>query len=336
MRQATHYWRSRKWEKRKKGADPIDPLIMEVESNDDPVLQNCPLVGGTAWLFARPEHDQEFDYLFVDEAGQVSLANILATGSAAKNIVLVGDPMQLGQPIQGAHPGETGTSSLEYLLSGFATVPADRGIFLPISRRMHPSVCRYISEVVYEGRLECDAGAALQALVPNGNAASSPLSGIHFVEVAHDGNSQSSEEEAAAVCAAWNRLVGTPFCDRNGVTRVIGSQDVLVVSPYNGQVNLITSKLPTDARVGTVDRFQGQEAPICLISMATSSSDEMPRNIEFLFSVNRLNVAISRAQVLAMVFASPRLLDVPCTTVEQMRLVNALCAVRSFWAADRF
>lgn len=315
-----------------KGASSLDPLILEADSNDDPSLQDCPLVGGTAWLFARPEHDQQFDYIFVDEAGQVSLANILATGCAAKNVVLVGDPMQLGQPIQGAHPGFTGNSSLEYLLSGFATVPEDRGIFLPVSRRMHPSVCRYISEVVYEGRLESDAGAASQALLPEDSTLSSMFSGIHFVEVAHDGNSQSSEEEATAVCATWHHLIGTSFRDRDGATRSINSNDILVVSPYNAQVNLITSKLPQDARVGTVDRFQGQEAPICLISMATSSSDEMPRNIEFLFSVNRLNVAISRAQVLAKVFASPRLLDVSCTTVDQMRLVNALCAVRSYSA----
>lgn len=315
---------------RGQGDDGIDdPMVTVTDRNDALALIEYPLVGGTAWLFARPEHDQAFDYLFVDEAGQVSLANILATGSAAKNIVLVGDPMQLAQPIQGDHPGETGKSSLQYLLAEHPTVPPDRGIFLPASRRMHPDVCRYISDVVYEGRLGSDEGAARQALLVEGTHDILTPHGIRFVEIEHEGNSQSSVEEAEAISRLWRELIGQTFQDRHGETRKIGGDNILVVSPYNAQVNLIKAKLPAGARVGTVDRFQGQEAPVCLISMATSSAEEMPRNIEFLFSVNRLNVAISRAQVLAVVFTSPRLLDVPCTTIEQMRLVNALCAVRA-------
>jgi predicted RecB family nuclease len=312
-----------------------DPLILEVSDAKDASLTSYPLVGGTAWLFARDEHDQAFDYLFVDEAGQVSLANILATGCAAKNIVLVGDPMQLGQPIQGSHPGDTGMSCLEYLLAGHATVPPERGIFLPVSRRMHPSVCKYISEVVYEGKLQSDAGAGQQALSIADNGNTRNPTGLRFVGIEHEGNSQSSEGEATALAAMWHGLLGQRFRSRDGVERELSARDILVVSPYNAQVNLITAKLPPGARVGTVDRFQGQEAPVCLISMATSSADEMPRNIEFLFSVNRLNVAVSRAQVLAAVFASPRLLEVPCRTVEQMRLVNALCAVKAYAEGDR-
>jgi len=305
-----------------------DPLVQITTANGSVALQTCTLVGGTAWLFARPEHDQAFDYLFVDEAGQVSLANILATGCAAKNIVLVGDPLQLAQPIQGTHPGETGSSSLQYLLAEFATVPPDRGIFLPVSRRMHPAVCNYISNIVYEGRLRSDDGAARQTLLIHRPHEILSWRGIRFVEIVHEGNSQSSEEEADEITRLWHELLGQSFQDRDGNERKMGPKDILVVSPYNAQVNLLTGKLPTGAKVGTVDRFQGQEAPVCLISMATSSGEEMPRNIEFLFSVNRLNVAISRAQVLAVVVASPSLLDVPCATIEQMRLVNALCAVR--------
>jgi uncharacterized protein len=194
---------------------------------------------------------------------------------------------------------------------------------------MHPAVCRYISDVVYEGRLGSDEGATRQSLLINGRHDILVPQGIRFVEILHEGNSQSSEEEAEAISRLWHDLIGQIFQDRHGEQRKIGADDILVVTPYNAQVNLLAGKLPPGARVGTVDRFQGQQAPACLISMATSSAEEMPRNIEFLFSVNRLNVAISRAQVLAVVFASPRLLDVPCSTIEQMRLVNALCAVRS-------
>src|SRR5690606_25690343 len=155
-----------------------------------------------------------------------------------------------------------------------------------------------------------------------------PSSGVVFFEVAHEGNSQESVEEADAVCGAFDSLLDALFVDREGVERKMTVDDILVVSPYNAQVNLLASKLPDGARVGTVDRFQGQEAPACLISFATSSGVELPRGIDFLFSLNRLNVAISRAQALAMLFCSPRLLDIQCTTLEEMRLVNALCMVR--------
>ena len=314
------------------GDAPDDPTIEATTANDDPRLASYPLVGGTAWLFARPEQDQQFDTLFVDEAGQVALANIVATGTAARSIVLVGDPMQLAQPIQGVHPGQSGSSALAYLLDDASTVPPERGIFLPVTRRMHPLICDYISSVVYDGRLHSDEGAARQQLILD--RASPPLAavGLRFAPVIHAGNSQSSAEEAQAVHDNYRALLGRTFCDRDGRQRKMTAADILVVTPYNAQVNLLTRTLPAGARVGTVDKFQGQEAPVCLISMATSSADELPRNIEFLFSVNRLNVAISRAQALAVVFASPRLLDVPCRTIEQMRLVNALAAVEDYAA----
>jgi uncharacterized protein len=309
---------------------PDDANVEAATSNEDDRLFAWPLVGGTAWLFARADHDQAFDYLFVDEAGQVSLANLIAMGTAAKNVVLVGDPMQLSQPIQAAHPGDTGLSALEYALCDHATVPPDRGIFLPITRRMHPAICQYISELVYEGRLHSDEGASKQKLsVQPGHPVLRPAA-LRFVEVMHEGNSQSSAEEADALAAIYQDLLGREFCDRDGIKRVVGPHEILVVSPYNAQVNLLGRTLPSAARVGTVDKFQGQEAPICLISMATSSGDDLPRNIEFLFSVNRLNVAISRAQAVSVVFASPKLLDVPCKSIDEMRLVNALCAVHHY------
>ena len=311
------------------GEGPSDPAIEVTTDNEDPRLGAYPLVGGTAWLFARAEHDQQFDYLFADEAGQVSLANIVASGTAARNIVLVGDPMQLAQPIQGVHPGHSGRQLGTGLSARWRVHDAaDRGIFLPVTRRLHPLICDYISRVVYDCRLGSDKPAARQQLLLSRPRPPLATAGLHFAAVAHFGNSQSSVEEGNAILDIYRALIGQSYQDRDGAQRQIGAADILVVTPYNAQVNLLTRMLPSGARIGTVDKFQGQEAPVCLISMATSSADELPRNIEFLFSVNRLNVAISRAQALALVFASPRLLDVPCRTVEQMRLVNALAAVK--------
>lgn len=313
----------------KKGGDEFNGIytdrIYKTERNEDAHLFAASVVGGTAWLFSREDFDSSFDYLFVDEAGQVSVANIVAMATCAKNIVLVGDPMQLSQPIQGAHPGESGLSALEYLLGGHNTVPADRGIFLPISRRMHPDVCRFISDIVYEGRLTSDEGAARQKII---DGSTHPLSGAHLVEVTHAGNSQSSPEEVAAVRLEIERLLGKKFRDRDGNERRLELNDILVVAPYNLQVNALKAALPPAARVGTVDKFQGQEAPVCLVSMTSSSAQEIPRGVDFLFSLNRINVAISRAQVLSLVFASPDLLEVPCTNVGDMRLVNSLCALK--------
>jgi len=183
---------------------------------------------------------------------------------------------------------------------------------------------------IYDGRLKSDNPAARQQLILQRPRRPLTPAGLYFAGVAHAGNSQSSAEEGNAILDVYRSLIGQSYQDRDGNLRTIGAPDILVVTPYNAQVNLLKQILPIDARIGTVDKFQGQEAPVCLISMVTSSADELTRNIEFLFSVNRLNVAISRAQALAVVFASPRLLDVPCRTVEQMRLVNALAAIKDY------
>ena len=306
-------------------------FIRNTISNDDACNGGHQLVAGTAWLFARPDLDGALDYLFIDEGGQVSLANVVAMGMCARNLVLVGDQMQLSQPIQGAHPGNSGLSALEYLLEGHATVPADRGIFLPETRRMNPAICRFISEAVYDGRLMPVRGNEHQRLLL-GRGADEALApaGLRFVAVEHEGCAQKSEEEADRLALIYQSLLGQRWVDRDQVVHPIGVSDILVVSPYNMQVNLLRSKLPAGAQVGTVDKFQGQEAPVVLISMATSSGDEIPRNIDFLFSRNRLNVAISRARCLAVVLASPRLLEVPCSRIEQMRLVNTLCWAKRY------
>ncbi|MGH8045124.1 MAG: DEAD/DEAH box helicase, partial [Stenotrophomonas sp.] len=264
--------------------------------------------------------------------GQVSLANVLAMGTSARNVVLVGYQMQLSQPIKGTHPGGSGRSALEHLLEGHATVPPDQGVFLPITRRMHPDLCRFVSDAVYEGRLEAEATTAVQRIEVDEALDPEALAphGLRFVDVHHAGRTQRAPEEARRLVTSYRALLGSHWTDRHGVRHRIGTDDILVVSPYNMQVELLKRTLPEGARVGTVDKFQGQEAPVVLVSMATSSGDDLPRNIEFLYSRNRMNVAISRARCLAVVYANPRLLEIPCRTIAQMELVDGLCWAREF------
>ena len=287
------------------------------------------LVAGTAWLFADGGMDQQLDYLFVDEAGQVALANLVAMATSAKNIVLLGDQMQLGQPIQGVHPGRSGESSLEYLLNGMATIPAERGIFLRTTWRMHPDVCRFISDAVYDGRLEPEPNNVRQTLLLNDNAHPYLIStGIRYIPIEHDACSQRSSEEADLVLELVNSLLKQRYRDKKGDEYPMTLHDILVVAPYNMQVNLLKKMLPEGARVGTVDKFQGQEAEAVIVSMATSSGEYLPRFIEFLYSKNRLNVAISRAKCLAIFIANPALMAIRCSTPEEMALVNTLCWVQ--------
>lgn len=251
--------------------------------------------------------------------------NMAAMGRAARNIVLVGDPRQLPQVIQGSHPEPANLSCLDWMLGDHSTIPPDRGIFLPVSRRMHPEVCRFISDQVYEGRLESHPDAERQGVA----GTCFPSAGAFWLPVLHEGNAQIAVEEVTAIRAATAELLQGRWTDKDGITRPLRVSDIIVVAPYNAQVNALGDALPRGIRVGTVDKFQGQEAPVCLVSMTASSAEETSRGMEFLFSLNRINVAVSRAKGLALVFGSPRLRDAKCETVEQMRLVNTLCALRT-------
>ena len=291
-------------------------FVEATDSNDamlDPELQ---LVAGTSWLFAREEIDQHVDTLFVDEGGQFALADAIAVGTAARNLVLLGDPNQLPQVSQGSHPPGAEASVLGHLLGDDETVPPDRGLFLEHTWRLRPEVNAFISETFYEGRLE-PAEVTSTRSIAAGN-------GVRFLAVPHQAHSQASPEEAEAVRAEIERLVGTPYVEA-GVERPLRYDDFIVVAPYNAHVRLLREQLPEAVRVGTVDKFQGQQATVSFFAMASSSGEDVPRGLDFLFSRNRLNVAVSRAKCLAYVVASPRLLETSCKTVEQMRLVNALC-----------
>jgi len=289
------------------------------------------VVAGTAWLWARLELRGAVDVLFVDEAGQMSLADVLAVSQAATSLVLLGDPQQLEQPIQGSHPEGTAVAALTHLLAGKPTLGKASGLFLERTWRLHPAICDFTSEQFYEGRLRSLEGLERQTF-----HAPAPFdrSGLFFLPVEHEGNQSSSEEEAKAVgrlVQSWFNA-GAEWTNQKGIRGRLSPTDVLVVVPYNAQLRRLQELLP-GVRIGTVDKFQGQEAPIVIYSMVTSSPEEAPRGMEFLYNRNRLNVATSRARCACVLVANPRLLEPECHTPGQMRLANALCRYveRAVW-----
>ena len=282
------------------------------------------LAAGTSWLWASSKMVDSVDVLFVDEAGQISLANVVAMSRATKSIVLLGDPQQLDQPLRGSHPPGAERSALAHVLDGRATMPSDRGLFLETTWRLHPELCRYTSEVFYDDRLEPEGHLGRQTVRAGPDRSGG--AGPRWLAVETIGADNDSPDEAAAVADLATSFVrGATWIDRTGRERPIGWDEVLIVAPYNAQVGAIRRLLPPAARVGTVDKFQGQEAPISIYSMTTSSPELAPRGMDFLYSRHRLNVATSRARCLAIVAASPHLLQVRARTPDQMRLANALC-----------
>jgi predicted RecB family nuclease len=310
--------------KEKPDLDP--PGITLTADNAEPLTalhSGAQIAAGTPWLWAREEYFEAVDVLFVDEAGQMSLANVLAASQAAKNLVLLGDPQQLEQPLKGSHPEGADISALEHLLAGAKTIPADKGLFLERTWRLHPKLCAFTSEVFYEGRLHSREGLEHQKIEGHPWLGES---GLWFVPVHHDGNQNASPEEVERIAAVVNSLIQprVKWIDDNGQSRLLQWDDVLIVSPYNAQVSDLWKRLP-GARVGTVDKFQGQQAPVVIYSMATSSPEDAPRGMEFLYSLNRLNVATSRAQAIVILVGNPRLLEPECRSPRQMQLANALC-----------
>ena len=305
-----------------------DEHVVQTNSNGDVAAAlatgEANLAAGTAWLWAREEMAGAVDVLVIDEAGQMSLANTLAVCQAARSIVLLGDPRQLDQPIQGVHPPGADVSALGHLLGDLPTVDPSRGVFLDYTWRMHPGVCTFTTEQFYAGRLYSRTELVRQTVVGPG-----PLAGhgLRFIPVEHTGNTNSSDEEAERVATLIRELLGAgaTWVDKEGDRKPLTLQDILIVAPYNAHVATLRARLPDEARVGTVDKFQGQEAPVVLYSMATSTADEAPRGMEFLYSLHRLNVATSRARCVAAIVANPALLAPDCRTPEQMRLANPFC-----------
>jgi uncharacterized protein len=263
------------------------------------------------------------DVLFVDEAAQMSLANVLAVSQAAKTVVLIGDPQQLDQPMQGSHPEGTDVSALDHILGGQRTISLDKGLFLDQTWRLHPDICAFTSELFYDGKLMPRAGLELQVI----NAAP-PIcgSGLRYLPVIHHGNQNCSPEEANAIGALVEDILASKatWVDLEGRQKPVTLEDIMIITPYNAQVFEIQQRLP-GVQVGTVDKFQGQEAPIAIYSTATSSRADAPRGMEFLYSLNRLNVATSRARCLCVMVGSPELFEVECRTPRQAQLANAFC-----------
>ena len=288
--------------------------------------------GGTAWLWSRPEAFQAVDVLFVDEAAQMSLANVLAVSQAARTVVLIGDPQQLDQPMQGSHPDGTDVSALDHILAGEQTISPDKGLFLKETWRLHPDIAAYTSEVFYKSKLSSRVGLDQQTIRSAGTLSGS---GLRYVPVEHHGNHNCSPEEAQVVGDLVNGILksNATWIDRDGQERPVTLQDIVIITPYNAQVFEIQQLLP-GARVGTVDKFQGQEAPISIYSTATSSHVDAPRGMEFLYSLNRLNVATSRAKCLSIMVSSPQIFEAECRTPRQIQLANAFC--RYLEMADRF
>jgi uncharacterized protein len=285
------------------------------------------VIGGTSWAWSSETLEASVDVLVIDEAGQLSLANAVAVAAACKSLVLFGDPAQLEQPQKGVHPPGADASALEHLLGDARTLPDERGVFLPQTYRLHPAICEFTSKLFYEGRLDSVDGLARRRI-----SGPEPFdgAGLRFVRVPHWGNTNQSDEEVSKIGELVDSLyvAGATFTDVDGVSRAIGPTDVLVVAPYNVQVAALKRRLRDRATVGSVDKFQGKQAPIVIYSMTSSSSDEAPRGLEFLHSLNRLNVATSRAQAVVVLVASPSLFKARCKTPRQMQLVNALCAYR--------
>jgi uncharacterized protein len=278
------------------------------------------LAAGTVWLWARPEMSGTVDVLFIDEAGQLSLANVLAASGAATSLVLLGDPRQLEQPQKGVHPPGTDAAALSHLVGGDTLAP-ERGIFIEETRRLHPDLCAFTSELFYQGRLKSRIGLERQ-----GVDGPDPFrgTGLRFLPVEHEGNTSESPEEVRAVAQLVERLLQAEpmWVDQEGVRAPIRPKDILVVAPYNAHVAALQAALPAGVQVGTVDKFQGRQAPVVTYSTATSTAEDAPRGMKFLYSPNRLNVATSRARCLAIWVGSPALLGPDCRSVQQMGLAN--------------
>ncbi|MET1074556.1 MAG: DEAD/DEAH box helicase, partial [Umezawaea sp.] len=279
------------------------------------------LVGGTAWTFSNAAmREQPFDVLIIDEAGQFALADALAVSTCTRNLVLLGDPQQLPQVVQGTHPAGADASALGHLLGDADVIPPALGYFMDQSRRMHPNVCDPVSRLSYAGRLRAHPTAADRSVAEL-------ESGLYLNLVDHSHNITSSPEEAAEVVAVVRSLMGRMWTDQ-GTSRALNEDDILVVAPYNLQVRVVRRALEQagydEVRVGTVDKFQGQEAPVVVATMTSSAAVDLPRGLDFLLSRNRLNVALSRAQAVAVLVCSPRLVEADIRGVEQMRLVSGM------------
>ncbi len=296
--------------------------ILLSKTPKDMPLSDVSVVGGTAWTFSNEHFQDSLDYLFIDEAGQVSLANMIGMSSSCKNIILIGDQMQLANPSRGIHPDNSGSSCLSYLLEDKPTIPADQGVLLPDTFRMHSSICKFISSRVYENRIKSIESNDKRIIELADNKILKKSFGIQYIALDHSGNEQSSMEEVLKIKEIVRTLLSSKRINSHGERVDVEKGDILIVTPYNHQVRLLSDNLGADFNIGTVDKFQGREAPVVIISMASSNALSSPRGLSFLFDPNRLNVAISRAQSLAILIGSSELEKPFASNERDMKLTN--------------
>lgn len=279
--------------------------------------QNGCLVGGTSWNFAASAlRNEPFDYLFIDEAAQFSLVDAICAGSNSKNIVLLGDPQQLTQVVQAVHPGGVDNSALGHYMGDQQIIADSKGFFIDTTRRMNAAVNAPVSWLSYQGLLHAHESTAT-------NRISSIDPGLVAVPVEHQGNASYSIEEAHVVLD----LVRSQCA-------ILDQSEVLVVAPYNAQVDLIRDTLDSSGfdqvQVGTVDKFQGREAMVVIVSLAASSAADAPRGLEFLLDRNRLNVAISRAKANCYLVFNPALSRTRFASVTDVKSVSRLVGLLGF------
>lgn len=286
------------------------------------------VVGATAWCWSRPDFQQTVDVLLVDEAGQMSLSNVLAVAPAARSLVLLGDPQQLEQPIQASHPEGSEVSALHHLLDGEETIPPNKGLFLGETYRLHPDISRFTSEVYYQERLTSRPMLDNQSIIHQKSIYSG--AGLRYFPVDHQGNQARADEEVKLIRNIVNELLeGAEWQDKDLKQHRLTENHIRIIAPYNAQVSALTAEIPhMKNHIGTVDRFQGQEAPVVIYSMTSSSAEDAPHGMSFLYDPHRFNVATSRASTLCILVGSPVLFDPECRTPAQMKMANGFCRFR--------
>jgi len=306
-----------------KSVGPFDKLDYQLFAGTGSFLSSTRFVN-------KSELEKSYDYIFFDEAGQLKISYVIGSSMASKNIILVGDHMQLPQPSNTSveNQGQSALSPIEYIMEEKNTIEDNLGIFLNKSYRMHNNINSYISENFYENRLIVDQKNIKQNIF----IGSKKINGIHLIDLNHKNSSVQNDDESEYIKIVYNNLLGKSWTDKNGTKKIITEDDILVITPYNAQVINIKNKLPSNSKVGTVDLFQGQEAPIVLASYTTSSPDLIGsgRGSDFLFDFRRLNVSISRAKSLAVILFNKNLLNYHCSSVSDIEKINYFCKLKEY------
>lgn len=286
-------------------------------------LLNYPLIAATSFMWCKEELRDSLDYLFIDEAGQFALIETLVVSHAAKNIVFLGDHQQLSQPIKGVHPDGTDVSALEHLLEGEKTISEDKGLFPETTWRMHPEICDFDSEMFYGSRLQSKQELKNQSIKGNTEFIGA---GLFHKAVPHEGNTNSSLEEVTCIKNIVEELTkgDVYWTDKNNEDHVLQNKHIKIITPYNSNVHELQQVIP-EIEIGTVDKFQGQEAPIVIYSVESSSTEDAPRGMDFLYSPNRFNVAVSRAQIAFILVSNPLIFEADCKSSSEMKLANPYC-----------